>query len=71
VDLGDLLEDLPGLVTQARGVDQLPSVFHSTNARKQTRMWACTRLSVWCQIGLSPRSLLCERNADSVSVSWM
>src|SRR6516225_2453921 len=26
-------------------------LFHSTKARKQTRMWASTRSARWCQIG--------------------
>src|SRR5580658_4376181 len=34
-------------------------------------MWACTRCSLWCHMGLITRWLLCRRNASSASVSWM
>ena len=47
------------------------SVRHRVNARKQTRMCAWVRSSLWWKIGRIPRSYFSVRKESSTSVSWM
>ena len=48
---------------------QPDSVFHIAYAKKQTKMCALTRSSLWCQIGRRTSSSLAMRKAHSASVN--
>src|SRR6476660_6151786 len=40
-----------GALPRPERLCHISRLFHSTKARKQTRIWAWTRSSRWCQIG--------------------